>query len=205
MASGPEYCEPCLTRLQAESRGNVDCPVYDINEILASTDFLGAIQSALPDALDGIDDQCYEAELVVRGIAEFEGEIGNGISAFVFNRDFDILERSLWSLKRLGNCHALTAMEELDHLLRNHGFPDSSQSRANYYDKLEGSELEELHEAVYSLEERYFTRGSSRNLWDDRTAVTKARKCLEDSIDLLRNRRAHNMTADSTASRRESP
>jgi len=135
MASGPEYCEPCLTRLQAESRGNVNCPVYDIDEILASTDFLGAIHSALPDALDGIDDQCYEAELVVRGIAEFEGEIGNGISAFVFNRDFDILERSLWSLKRLGHCHALAAMEELDHLLRNHGFPDSSQSRANYYDK----------------------------------------------------------------------
>jgi hypothetical protein len=165
-------------------------PKYDVDEILASPDFLGSIHSVLPNPLDGLDDQLYEAELIVRGAAEFEGVIGNGISAFVFNQNFDLLEQSLWSPRRLGKSHALNAMEELESLIRESGFPDPAESRRQFYDRLQGSELESIDDSVRSINERYFADGSDQNLWDDRTVINMARKCLEDSIELLRNRKA---------------
>ena len=186
MAPGPYVCMECsekkteeINRLEA-ANFKFD---YDINEILISDTFYLEMQNSLPDALDEIDDLCYEEELIIRAVSELQAIIGNGISSFVFNQNFSELDRVIKALEKLGDSDTLKALKELEIILKKYHSPERIEDRMNYFDNI-NPELNSIMEAeIYELCDKY------ASVYDDMKPIEQAKSLLEKSREKLKSRK----------------
>lgn len=162
--------------------------VYDIDAILASDDFMTALDGALPEPDYPQHSKLTSIERHLQSLAEFARRCGGGFGTLVDNQYFDLLSSAHKAAKELGPSLLLDGLTELESLLRRYGFPRWISRRYDFHGSISRSDRDALDQEIRQLDSKFFTYETA-SIWSTPDFRKGTYDYAAKHADALRKRR----------------
>jgi hypothetical protein len=175
-------------RKAEERRAAAAKPIqYDIDAVIASPDFMTALDGILPESNDARYPKLTEVERHLQSLAEFDRRCGSGFSALLMNEYFELLAGTREAAHHLAPTLLRSALDRLESILLRFGFPEAVSQRHDVV--LSDEQSSALEEEINSLDNEFFTYDQP-SLWSSSDFRDATRDYAILHIEALRARKA---------------
>jgi hypothetical protein len=176
-----------LARREEEKRQGI---FYDIDEIVASPDFITKLCEALPDADEARHELLTEDEKRLQALSEFDLRCLSALSPMLVNEYHELIARTHDAARNLPPTTLLKALNELEEIFRKYGVPDEPALQSAFIAELDDEQAHALEREVEELDEKYFHyRQGEPSLWADLDFREVARQWVREHLEDFRFRK----------------